>query len=130
LPPSAEIVDQIDPSLMRLRLDQYFMPLVKDAPLSSHGDASMRHVKEKDAPLVNQCRRLFQPRRAGSTMMAAIRLAIVWSSRLDRRSERAKPAIENRPILLEPAGRASDLSGRGSYPGRVCGSTKAAEAPA
>jgi hypothetical protein len=51
---SAEIVDQVDPSLMRLRLEQYFMPSVKDAPLSAHGGASVRHVQEKDAPLVNQ----------------------------------------------------------------------------
>jgi hypothetical protein len=45
--PSAEIIDQIDPSLIRLRLEQYFKRLVKDAPLPSHGDASMRHVQEK-----------------------------------------------------------------------------------
>jgi hypothetical protein len=56
LPSSAEIVDQIDPSLMRLMLGQYLTPLVKDAPLSAHGDASMRHLQEKDAPLVSQGR--------------------------------------------------------------------------
>jgi hypothetical protein len=50
---SVEITDQIDPRLMRLRLDQCLMRSVKDAPLSSHGDASMRLAQEKDAPLVN-----------------------------------------------------------------------------
>jgi hypothetical protein len=51
---SAEIVDQVDPSLMRLRLVQYFMPSVKHASLLAHGGAFVRHVQEKDAPLVNQ----------------------------------------------------------------------------
>jgi hypothetical protein len=51
---SAEIVGQIDPSLIRLRLEQYFTPSVKDASLSTHGHASMRHVQEKYAPLVNE----------------------------------------------------------------------------
>jgi hypothetical protein len=50
LPLFSEIVGHIDPSLMTLRLDQYFMRSVKEAPLSSHGDASMRHAQEKDAP--------------------------------------------------------------------------------
>jgi hypothetical protein len=53
LPSSVEITDQIDPRLMRLRLDQCLIRSVKDAPLSSHGDASMRLAQEKDAPLVN-----------------------------------------------------------------------------
>jgi hypothetical protein len=54
LPSSAEIVDQVDPRLMRLRLEQYFMPTVKDASLSSHGGASVRRVQEKGAPLMNK----------------------------------------------------------------------------
>jgi hypothetical protein len=122
---------------MRLRLDQCFMRSVKDAPLSSHGDASMRHAQEKDAPLVNQCRRLLRACRTGPIMMAALRLAIVWSSRLDRRSKRAKPA-NREPVNIAGACRADkrsvwslvriqaglrfDESGRGSGLTEVAGS--------
>jgi hypothetical protein len=49
---SAENVGQIDPSLMRLRLVQYFIRSVKDAPLLAHGGPCMRHMQEKDASLV------------------------------------------------------------------------------
>jgi hypothetical protein len=51
---SAEIVYQVDPSLMPLRLMQYFRTTVKDASLLAHGGAFVRHVQEKDASLVNQ----------------------------------------------------------------------------
>jgi hypothetical protein len=77
LPLYAEIVDQIDPSLMALMLDQCFMRSVKDAPLSSHSDASMRHAQEKDAPLVNQLSQRLRPCGARSTVMTPLRFAFL-----------------------------------------------------
>jgi hypothetical protein len=79
LPQSAEIADQIDPSLMRLMLTQYFMPSVKDASLSSHGDPAIRHTQEKDAPLVNRGGRRLRTFRSVATMMAPIGLAVIQS---------------------------------------------------
>jgi hypothetical protein len=81
LPLFSEIADQIDPSLMWLIPKEYFKPSVKEAPLSSHGDASMRHVQEKDAPLVNQGSRRLRTFRTEFTMMAPLRLAVLQSQR-------------------------------------------------
>jgi hypothetical protein len=75
LPLSAEIVDQIDPSLMQLMLDHYFRRSVKDASLSSHGDADVRYLQEKEASLVNQSGQRSRLCGARSTMMAPFRLA-------------------------------------------------------
>jgi hypothetical protein len=77
--PTTEIIGQIDPGLMRLMLEQYFKPSVKDAPLSAHGDASMGHTQEKYAPGVNQRGQRLPPCPTESTMMVPVRLAFLQS---------------------------------------------------
>jgi hypothetical protein len=107
LPQSAEIANQIDPSLMRLMLDHYFRRSIKDASLSSHGDPSMRHAQEKDAPLVNQSDQRLRPCWIESTMMAPLGLAIL-------QSQPPRSALENgefgnrEPASIGGAGRRTE----------------------